>query len=605
MIKTLTIDQFVIIERSELVFETGLTILTGETGAGKSIILAAMNLVLGGEARYDSVRQGAERTTIEAVLNPPPKNPAWKVLVKNDLAEIGDDEYTVKRVFSRDGEEEITLNNKKIDVELLQEIAPMIMEIHGQFANQSMTDPENQLTWLDLFGNYPPEILGNVAEALRDVRKCEQDLEEEKVFLARHLKELKTIESVVTTLEKIGIREGFVEEVDAEYKKLLIAKDTSDALQSILSQLIASNGVVSGLANANTILERQENVEEEKIEALEAYLEDALQCARDAVEEIGVLSPQYDIDTDYLQKYKDILDTLHSISEEHKVPFDDLYPFYEKQAAKLKRIRRGKARIQELDDYLIKAKETYRHHAHILSGERTVAARALGQAITNELPPLKLMKAEFEVLVEEKPKSDWTERGYDTITYRARMNPGSPFSSISETASGGEMARLILALKVILQDIQKTPTLVFDEVDTGIGGAAAAAVGERIALLADTSQVLVITHSPQVASRGMQHWHVSKKTDGQTTKSGVDTLSMDERIEEISRMLAGDITTPESKAAATSLIGEAQKSAEERKRAREQGEAVPRETYSAEEIESEPVITPTSEEVREAFVPPA
>ena len=186
-----------------------------------------------------------------------------------------------------------------------------------------------------------------------------------------------------------------------------------------------------------------------------------------------------------------------------------------------------------------------------------MAGKALSEAITAELPPLKLMKAEFDVLVEEKPDIEWTDRGFNEVTFIARMNPGTPFSPIAKTASGGEMARMVLALKVILQKVQTTPTLIFDEVDTGIGGPAAAAVGERIAQLADNTQVLVITHSPQVASRGHQHLHVSKKTDGMTTTSTVSTLSPEERIDEISRMLAGDTLTAESKAAAKSLIDEA------------------------------------------------
>jgi len=293
------------------------------------------------------------------------------------------------------------------------------------------------------------------------------------------------------------------------------------------------------------------------LEKLNQFLIGSFDNAQAAVDEMERIAPEYDIDTQPLHDLEEKLKTLDELAKETKIDQANLFSHYEELSAKLKRIKGGQAKISELDDLLIKAKEAYRAHAHILSEKRVVAAKALGDAITAELPPLKLLRAEFQVLVEEKPDDPWTEVGLDAVTFTARMNPGMPFSPIAETASGGELARLVLALKVVLQEVMTIPTLIFDEVDTGIGGAAAAAVGERIAHLAEKTQVLVITHSPQVASRGDQHLYVSKKTDGVTTTSVVKTLSLDERIEEISRMLAGDVVTAESQAAAKSLIEEA------------------------------------------------
>jgi DNA repair protein RecN (Recombination protein N) len=277
------------------------------------------------------------------------------------------------------------------------------------------------------------------------------------------------------------------------------------------------------------------------------------------------LAPDYAIDTKPLHQLEETLNSLQKISEQTKTRPEDLFDLYERTSAKLQRIRNGSVQISKLGDLLEESKIVYRKHAHILSEMRTTAGKALSAAITAELPPLKLMRAEFEAQVRENPAKPWTELGLDEVFFTARLNPGMPFSMVSETASGGELARLILALKVILQRVQTIPTLVFDEVDAGIGGAAAAAVGERLALLAETTQVLVITHSPQVASRGDQHLHVSKKTDSISTISIVKGLSPDERIDEISHMLAGETITPHSHAAAKSLLEEAGRAAESRR----------------------------------------
>jgi DNA repair protein RecN (Recombination protein N) len=282
------------------------------------------------------------------------------------------------------------------------------------------------------------------------------------------------------------------------------------------------------------------------------------------------LAPEYDIDTKPIHQYEETLATLQKIAEENKITSEELYGFYEQTSAKLERIRNGQTQMARLGELLEKSESAYREHAHILTEKRIEAGKALSEAITAEMPPLKLLRAQFEVKVIEKPNDPWTELGFNEITFTARMNPGMPFSPITETASGGELARLILAVKVVLQRVQTIPTLVFDEVDTGIGGAAAAAVGERIARLADTTQVLIITHSPQVASRGNQHLHVSKKTDGVTTTSVVRKLSLEERTDEISRMLAGDEITTESHAAAKSLIDEANRAADIRQEALKQ-----------------------------------
>jgi DNA repair protein RecN (Recombination protein N) len=565
MFKKLTIEQFVIIDHLELDFQTGLTIVTGETGAGKSILLDATGLILGDPPSPDSIRAGAEQSVIKAIFSPPSNHPVWQFMREQGLVGPGQQEFPVYRATKTDGTETILVNDKPVELEKLKQLGTYLVEIHGQFANQSLLAPANQLNLLDLSGNFPPEVFKNVADALHDVHRYTRELDEENHFLNTHKRLLPRIEAVVREFQRIEMKEGFEIEVRDEYTKLLIAKETSEAFQAILAQLIAANGVVMGLQAANNILERNPNLEAEKMVHLSGFLGVALENARFAVKEMRRLAPDYDIDTRPLEKYTALINAMHKICKENKVEFENLSEFFKDQTWRLERIKNGRNTIARLQDALAKAKRAYIYHSHILHEKRVVAGVELSKAITAELPPLKLMKAQFEVDVKENPNIPWTEKGLDEVTFKARMNPGMPFSPVAETASGGELARLILALKVVVQEVQTIPTLIFDEVDTGIGGAAAAAVGERLAQLADSTQVLVITHSAQVASRGHQHLHVSKETDGVTTRSIVKKLTLDQSIDEISRMLAGEVITAESRAAAKSLRDEALTAAEVRK----------------------------------------
>ncbi len=567
MIKSIKIEQFVIIDKLELDFQQGLTILTGDTGAGKSILLGAMGLILGEKSTPKSIRQGHEQSVFEAVFEPIAGHPVLKFLEEKKLSESGSTSFSVYRVMKQDGSDEIKVNGKPIDRELLEEIGHFLIEIHGQFANQTLLSPENQLHLLDLSGDFPKEIFGNVSKALHDVRKYEVELDEEHTFQSQHKKKAREIDTLYKQFEEISMEEGFESAIKERYATLLTAKETSEAFQAILARLISANGVVGSLSIANQTMEKQNNLDEEKVADLKDYLSASLKNARDAVAEMGRLTPEYEIDTAPLKRCRQIIDIMNKISTEHKIPFENLYEFYSEIADKRQRIINRRQRMSDIQSALQQSKSDYLKHAHILTEKRLVAAEALSKSITAEFSPLKLERAELQVQVIENPNATWTELGLNEVTFVARMNPGTPFSPIAETASGGELARMILGLKVVLQKVQTTPTLVFDEVDTGIGGAAAAAVGERIAQLSGMTQVLVITHSPQVASRGDQHLHVSKKVEGETTTSAVRTLTVDERIEEISRMLAGDVVTEESFAAAKRLLSEAGSAASQRQTA--------------------------------------
>ncbi len=569
MLKRLSIDQFVIIDHLHLDFQRGLTVLTGETGAGKSILLDAMGLLLGDESDRESMRAGANESTFKAALGLPPQHPVWKFLDTNNVKSLPANDIEIERVIGRDGRDDIRVNGSVVPLETLRELGTLLVEIHGQFANQNLLDPMKQLLLLDAYGAYAPEILGNVARDYYDILRYQKELDEERSFIAKHGHEQAMIEKDISELTRLGMRENFYEDITAELHRLINIRETNEIFQSVQAQLVASIGAEPALSIACRTVARQKDLDGDVLEQLQLYLDTALDQVRKAISEMTRLMPQYDQDTSNIKKYEATIEALHRIASEREIdPPAKLYEFYVAQQEKLQRIKNSRALISKLDEQLAKAKISYVENAHILTNERVKAAKNLSAAITAEMPPLKLLRAQFEVEVVEKINNPWSALGINEVTFTARTNPGMPFSPIAKTASGGELARMVLALKVVVQSVLTTCTLVFDEIDTGIGGAAAAAVGERIAKLADDTQVLVITHSPQVASRGQQHLHVSKKTDGVTTETVVVTLTQEERVNEISRMLAGDTITPEARAAAMSLIGEAERAAIVRREAR-------------------------------------
>ena len=557
MLKKFTIEQLVIIDKLVLDVADKLTVLTGETGAGKSILLDALGLILGNVSDKELIRAGAEKSVIEAQFDLPTDAIVWKYLVEQGLAEANQKELIIHREVKREGDDEMTVNGKPVALDVLNKAGTMLCEIHGQFANQSLFEPSNQLNLLDLSGAFDNETYRAVREEFHNLSRYRQELEDESEFYKKNVQNIGKMEALVSRFEQAGLGEMDIKPMKEEYARLLTAYETSEAFQEILSHLVATNGAIKSLSASNIALDRQENLERDKMKDLDGFLKAALQNARAAVSETNRLSPEYAIDTKPLHKHKKNLETLKKMSEDLKLKLDDISDYYKALVVRLNRARNCRERMAQLTEMIQKTEYSYRQYAHILTEKRIAAGVAMSTKINAELPALKLKNAQFKVLVEEKPDTPWTEKGFNTVTFTARMNPGMPFSPMAETASGGELARMVLAMKVVLQKVMTIPMLVFDEVDTGIGGAAAAAVGERIAHLAETTQVMVITHSPQVASRGDQHLHVSKKTDGVVTTSFARMLTMDERTSEVSRMLAGEVITSEAEAAARSLINEA------------------------------------------------
>lgn len=563
MMKNFHITQFILIEDLNMDFTDGLTVMTGETGTGKSILLDALALILGSPGEVDLIRRGADETVITADFVAGRTHPVWKYLSQYDI-EVGE-AFNIKRTLARDGRNEALLNGRKIELQVLQEATSQLVEIHGQFANQNMLNPIKQMEMLDLIGNYK-DLLKSVYDAWFEMKRIEKELEDERTFMARTAGERDFLVKAVAELRNLKSTPGEYESLDAENKEHIRIKAVAEMLQSVQSQLVAGTGAERLLVGANRILDRQKNLDLDLLEKLGTHLANSLQECRNSTEELMVLMPKYELDAERVHFVEERLKKFQSIAEKHKADATTLPELYIALDARLKRILKAADLIKKLEDELLEAKGRYSRQAQALSFARKAAAKDLSESVTKEMPPLKLEKAMFRVDVIDLTSSQWGPLGMNEVIFMARTNPGMPFTSIAKTASGGELARMILALKVIVQRVQSISSLVFDEIDTGIGGPSAAAVGERLARLAGRAQVLVVTHSPQVAARGDHHFNVTKISTDETTHTYVHKLNPQQRIEELARMLAGDEITPEALAAAQSLIREANRAAETRKK---------------------------------------
>lgn len=559
MLKKMQIEQFVIIDTLEIDLQSGLSILTGETGAGKSILLDAFLMVLGAPADFGAIRQGAEQSIVQMHFAPPAHSAVWELLSCENLASEPQQDIVIRREIARNGSDKTFVNGKPASLPLLKKIGEHLGEIHGQNANHTLFEAANQLKLLDMCGDFSSDLAASVSDAYQQVLRCQKDIADEAAFMEKYSRDLVKFETAVKMMEAASVHEIDYGHIHSEHAKMRTAYETSEAFQEITSCLVASTGAIRMLSACNNALARQQNLDREQLKDLTALLTTALDSARAAGSEANRLAPLYEIDTRPMRAYKQQLDKIDAVAAELELPVEELFPLYKDLSSKVARIRGYRARVTEMEEAIFMAEKHFREQAHLMTQQRIAAGEVLSAEINAELPRLQLPRAEFIVKVEElsERKDVWSEKGFNQIIFMARMNAGMPFSSITETASGGELARLVLAVKIVLQGIQKIPTLVFDEVDVGIGGAAAAALGERIAYVADTTQVIVITHSPQVAAHGDQHLYVSKKMADDTTTSTVRLLARNERIEEISRMLAGAEITGESRAAASSLMDEA------------------------------------------------
>lgn len=552
MLSRLSIRDIVLIEKLDIDFSSGLSVLTGETGAGKSILLDALSLALGARGDASLVRHGAAQGQVIAVFDVPRNHPARMLLADNAIEDDGD--IILRRVQTADGRTRVFVNDQPSSVTLMRDVGHALVEIHGQHDERALVDPGAHRELLDSFGGHLGAVRAT-GEAWRYWRSCELELSRHRAKVEAAAREADYLRAAVAELTKLDPQPG--EEADlAELRASMmraekIASEIHDA-QDVLS------GPSSPLPQLASLLRRLQR----KVTEAPGLLDDVVKSLDEAMlsldaaqsgVEAALRATEYD--PRRLEQAEERLFSLRAASRKHSVAVDDLAQLRDTMAADLADLDAGEERLHGLQKQAAAARETYDISAAQLSSLRHVAAVGLTRAVMAELPALKLERAAFIVEMTSEAESRM-EDGIDQVEFWVRTNPGTRPGPMMKVASGGELSRFLLALKVALADRGSAPTLVFDEIDTGVGGAVADAIGQRLARLSKRVQVLSVTHAPQVAARAATHFLISKSGGADRVATGIAEMDRAARQEEIARMLAGATITDEARAAAERLLRE-------------------------------------------------
>ena len=552
MLVALSIRDVVLIERMTLAFPGGLSVLTGETGAGKSILLDALGLALGARADSGLVRSGAERASVTAEFEPPAGHPSAGILDEQGLD--AEDRLVLRRVLGADGRSRAFVNDQAVSVGLLRRLGDTLVEIQGQFEQRGLLDPATHRLTLDAFGRVDT-ALSRTRKAHAAWREAVKAHEAASSELEQWRAEESYLRHAVEEFDALSPTTGEEVELDQLRDLLIHGEQVLDAMNAAETALSGERGAEPSLSAAHRALANVADKAAHRLDPPLEAIDRALAELQEAVNTLGDAASGLDADPARLAEVDDRLHAIRALARKHSVTPDALPERHAKLAEQLARMEDGEAGIDALAEAERAAEAGYREAAETLSQMRAKAAGKLDTAVAGELPPLKMERATFVTVVAplEDP-SDWGPDGFDRVRFEVATNPGTPAGPIHRIASGGELARFLLALKVVLAEANPVATLIFDEVDAGVGGAVAAAVGDRLARLAGELQVLVVTHSPQVAAKGAAHWHVEKSTAAAGNITTIDTLDQTARLEEIARMLSGAQITDEARAAAGSLL---------------------------------------------------
>jgi DNA repair protein RecN (Recombination protein N) len=549
MLRSLQVRDIVLIERLELDLREGLSALTGETGAGKSILLDALGLALGGRAERSLVRAGAEQGAVSAEFEVAGDHPALDLLAQNDMPA---DELVLRRTLNADGRSRAFVNDVAVSTGLLRQLGELLVEVHGQFSQAGLLDTRQHRLLLDAFGGLGPQLA-----AVREAWQAWQDAVQRLETLAREIEAARREEDYLRHREReladLDARPGEEEELALSRQSLMHKDKLATALREAVEALSGNGGAVERVGAAERKLERSAGMAPELLEPSVQALGRALAELGEAEATVEAALRQVVEGAGSLESIEERLFALRDAARKHRVPVDELPALLAETQAQLQRIDAGAADAEATGREVEQRRRAYLAAAAELSRGRATAAEALAKALEQELPPLKLERASFRVRLEPLGEEAGA-LGQERVVFEVSTNPGQPFGPLSKIASGGELARFMLALKVVLAKLGSAGTLIFDEVDAGLGGATANAVGERLARLGADRQVLVVTHAPQVAARADHHLTVSKHVTGNHTQVRVSELAARQRRDEIARMLAGAEITDAARAAADSLM---------------------------------------------------
>ena len=552
MLSLLSIRDIVLIDRLDIDFTAGLSVLTGETGAGKSILLDAFALALGARGDAGLVRQGMEQGQVTASFDIPASHPARELLTANDIPP--EDTLILRRAQLADGRTRAFVNDQPVSVQVLKALGSLLVEIHGQHDDRALVDAATHRRLLDAFGGLEAEAA--VVEKLwNESRAAQEAAATHRAEVERALREADWLRHAADELQKLAPEAGEETALAERRTTMMQAEKVAEDLREVHEALAGGGSSAPALATAVRRLERRSAQAPALVDPVIKALDGALTALEEARSHLEHALRMADYDPRELEKIEERLFALRAAARKYTVPVDNLAALATKYLGDLALIDAGAAQLTQLETAAREAGQRYAKAAKALSAARAKAAKALDTAVNKELKPLKLERAVFstEIASDEEAAGPY---GIDRAEFWVQTNPGTKPGPLMKVASGGELARFLLALKVVLADRGSAPTLIFDEIDTGVGGAVADAIGVRLARLADRVQVVTVTHAPQVAARAARHFLISKDSldKGRRVATRVNEVAADRRREEIARMLAGAEITTEARAAAERLI---------------------------------------------------
>ncbi|ABQ38087.1 DNA repair protein RecN [Bradyrhizobium sp. BTAi1] len=552
MLARLSIRDIVLIERLDLEFSNGLAVLTGETGAGKSILLDAFALALGGRGDASLVRHGAEQGQVTAVFEIGKEHPAARILAANGLDANG--EMILRRVQYGDGRTRAFINDQSVSVQTLKAIGATLVEIHGQHDERALVDAATHRRLLDAFAGLEKDVAA--VEALWVARRTAVTaLDQHRAGMERAAREADYLRHAADELKKLAPKEGEETQLAARRTAMMQGEKIAGDLRDAQDAVSGNQSPIAALAAAVRRLERRAVSSPALVDPAVKAMDAAINALEEADQHLTAALAATDFDPLELERIEERLFALRAAARKYSTPVDGLAALAAKYAADVVLIDAGAEQLKKLEAAAAAADGRYAAAAAKLSAARSKAAEKLNRAVHAELAPLKLERAKFMTQVDSDADAPGPE-GIDRVEFWVQTNPGTRPGPMMKVASGGELSRFLLALKVVLSDRGSAPTLVFDEIDTGVGGAVADAIGARLARLAHGVQVMAVTHAPQVAARADQHLLISKDAldRGKRVVTRVNTLATLHRREEIARMLAGAEVTAEARAAADRLL---------------------------------------------------
>jgi DNA repair protein RecN (Recombination protein N) len=547
MLTHLSIRNIVLVEKAEIPFVGGLCVLTGETGAGKSILLDALGLALGRRAEAKLVRAGEKNASVTACFDV--SGQAFAAL--EALGIPIQDELIIRRTLSAEGKGKCFINDQPVSVSALKSLGESLIEVHGQHDQRGLMEVRYHLDLLDLYGGHARD---KVANAYATWREHEKRLQALLAQLEQAAKEQDYLEHLVDELSRLNVQLGEADALAEKRTAMMQGEKLSGVLSEALDGLQGDHSAAGMLRDVQRLLLRNAPKEGALFDGVIEALEKAQIEVQQGEELLEALQEKCAYNPHELERIEERLFAIRAAARKHGCEADALPELCERSAQMLKALSHDQSACVALEADIAKAKAEYETLARALSESRAKTARKLEKALLKELAPLKMEKCRFQVAQSDLAQENWSARGMDHIAFEVATNAGQPFAALHQVASGGELSRFMLALKVVLSSVKSTPTLIFDEIDTGTGGAVADAIGARLAMLAKAAQVLVVTHLPQVAARGNHHLYIAKTDVKGATQTAISLLPESARKEELARMLAGAEVTQEARSAAQKLL---------------------------------------------------